>query len=189
MHDSKNSQFNPLLFPAVFSEEECKQLVSFCDETASPGLISPMEEGAESQINKTVRRSSIVRLQPEQHRWVIERLAAIVKTANGQYNYDLENAILEPPQIAAYSAKTKGTYGWHLDIGPTLLTRKISVSVPLNAGYQGGELQFNYGKPASQEQTPGAAITFPSYVMHRVCPVLKGVRYSLVTWVHGKHWR
>lgn len=121
--------------------------------------------------------------------WVMEKLAAIVKTANREYNYDLSNAVLEPPQIAAYHAKTKGTYGWHLDIGATLLTRKLSISIPLNSDYEGGELQFNYGKPATQTQEPGSAIVFPSYIMHRVTAVEKGTRYSLVTWIHGPHWR
>jgi PKHD-type hydroxylase len=32
-------------------------------------------------------------------------------------------------------------------------------------------------------------VTFPSWVMHRVTPVTKGVRYSLIAWIVGPRWR
>ena len=35
----------------------------------------------------------------------------------------------------------------------------------------------------------GVAVLFPSYMMHRVSPVTKGTRKSLVLWVGGEHYR
>ena len=32
----------------------------------------------------------------------------------------------------------------------------------------------------------GSLVVFPSFVYHRVCPVVKGTRYSLVVWNTGK---
>jgi PKHD-type hydroxylase len=34
----------------------------------------------------------------------------------------------------------------------------------------------------------GAMIVFPSFVYHRVIPVKRGVRYSLVGWYEGPHF-
>jgi PKHD-type hydroxylase len=53
--------------------------------------------------------------------------------------------------------------------------------------FEGGELQV---KPDSDdikflEQKQGRAWFFPSYTLHRVAPVTKGVRRSLVLWVGG----
>ena len=142
-------------------------------------------------INQEVRRSTITRVNVERDQWIMKKLLLIAQKANEHFQYDLTNGILEPAQIATYDAKDEGQYNWHLDIGPKVLTRKLSISIPLNdeKDFSGGELQFNYGKPVTQEQVAGTAIVFPSYVLHKVSPVTKGCRYSLVTWVHGPAWR
>ena len=64
--------------------------------------------------------------------------------------------------------------------------------------YEGGELQFDfrdYDPPLRDESEhvktvkeilpKGSIIVFPSYVWHRVQPVTKGKRYSLVLWNLG----
>ena len=69
--------------------------------------------------------------------------------------------------------------------------RKISVSVILNDDYEGGDLEFlvinHKGELERTKITPavGSAIIFPSYIMHRVTPVTKGTRYSVVAWYGG----
>ena len=69
--------------------------------------------------------------------------------------------------------------------------RKISVSVILNDDYEGGDLEFLVinakGELEICKITPavGSAIIFPSYIMHRVTPVTKGTRYSVVAWYGG----
>ncbi len=79
--------------------------------------------------------------------------------------------------------------------------RKISCSVLLNdpQSYEGGDFEIGYtnklcdgtiddtkvtlekGKMLKQ----GSVIVFPSFVWHRVTPVKKGKRYSLVNWALG----
>jgi PKHD-type hydroxylase len=39
------------------------------------------------------------------------------------------------------------------------------------------------GEPLRLAQ--GTTIIFPSYLMHRVNPVTRGNRFTLVSWVHG----
>ena len=69
--------------------------------------------------------------------------------------------------------------------------RKISVSAILNEDYEGGELQFKTLTPMGKVQiatvkgNKGDVIVFPSYINHRVTPVTKGTRYSVVAWYGG----
>ena len=69
--------------------------------------------------------------------------------------------------------------------------RKISVSAILNEDYEGGELQFKTLSSMGEEQIStvkgkkGDIIVFPSYINHRVTPITKGVRYSIVAWFGG----
>jgi PKHD-type hydroxylase len=43
--------------------------------------------------------------------------------------------------------------------------------------------------PQRLDRSRGAFIIFPSFMLHRVTPVTRGVRWSLVAWIHGKRWR
>ena len=76
---------------------------------------------------------------------------------------------------------------------PLLLgtVRKISVSAILNDDYEGGELSFStIEKDATVNITnikarKGDLIVFPSFIEHKVSPVTKGTRYSVVAWYGG----
>ena len=66
--------------------------------------------------------------------------------------------------------------------------RKISITVQLSdpSEYEGGDLQIKIN--AGQSDTPkglGNVVIFPSYLLHRVTPVTKGLRRSLVLWITG----
>ena len=78
--------------------------------------------------------------------------------------------------------------------------RKISMTCQLTDGseYRGGELEFdfrNYDPPMRDESkhlrqakeilSKGSIIVFGSFLWHRVKPVTKKVRYSLVMWSLG----
>ena len=184
----KQPGFFPMVIPNAFSEEEIASIINIWKEDHHQGTIETKQG---DQFNQQIRRSKITRVDIEKHAWIMQRFQQIFQTANSVFNYDLTDGIIEPCQIAAYSEEDEGTYGWHLDIGQNSLSRKISASVPLNGtdDFEGGDLVFNYGKPTKEKQTPGNAIVFPSFALHQVKPVTKGVRYSLVSWVHGPNWR
>jgi PKHD-type hydroxylase len=39
------------------------------------------------------------------------------------------------------------------------------------------------------DRTRGAFIAFPSFAVHRVSPVTRGTRWSLVAWITGSRWQ
>jgi len=82
--------------------------------------------------------------------------------------------------------------------------RKLSVTISLNDPdeYDGGNLQFDFRNQVDWEQNKksriktcteirprGSIIVFPSFVWHRVEPVTRGTRYSLVIWNLGYPFR
>ena len=102
-------------------------------------------------------------------------------------------------------------YDWHCDSWENVYDnpsnpdthgkiRKLSVTCSLSApeDYEGGELEFDFrnmdpDKPTIRkcaEIAPrGSIVVFPSHVWHRVKPVTKGTRYSLVIWNLGYPFR
>jgi PKHD-type hydroxylase len=143
--------------------------------------------------NAALRRSRVAFLGAEQkHAWLYQRLWAAVEQCNRQF-FDVDVVGVEPNvQIARYDATESGFYDWHFDFGPSRPLRKLSISIQLSssADYDGGDLELLYGPvPQRLDRSRGAFIIFPSFMLHRVTPVTRGVRWSLVAWIHGKRWR
>ena len=64
------------------------------------------------------------------------------------------------------------------------------MTVLLSNSFEGGDFEFtSYGKEeciiTPVEMNQGDIVVFPSWMEHRVAPVTKGIRYSLVTWFVG----
>lgn len=103
------------------------------------------------------------------------------------YDADIKN--IEEPQLLRYNVG--GKYNVHNDSEDCidgkiirLIPRDITILSYLNDEYEGGELEFpEYGISIKPKQN--TVITFPSYYefQHRVKPVTKGERFTLVTWI------
>ena len=110
------------------------------------------------------------------------------------YNFDL-NFMPEQIQYTEYYGTDKGHYDWHMDIGSQgfMPSRKLSVTVQLSGPdeYDGGDLQFWTGGqyPISGPRGKGNVVIFPSFLLHRVTPVIKGTRKSFVLWLGGGHYK
>jgi predicted 2-oxoglutarate/Fe(II)-dependent dioxygenase YbiX len=119
----------------------------------------------------------------------------VTTTNEKQYHYNLTK--FTPCQFARYDVGD--FYDYHQDSGQSKAdyeneTRKISMTVQFSdpKDYEGGEFYFYNGnkketEPPIQEQ--GSILIFDSNMWHRVTPVTKGVRYSLVSWSLGPSFR
>lgn len=158
---------------------------------------SDLDEG---RTDESVRVSNVKFYYPEPETyWIFEKLNYIIELNNSQFwNFDLNG--YESFQYSEYEASEGGKYDFHADIdysnreGATdLQTRKLSLSVILNeqgVDYEGGDFQILIGpKPITCDQAKGTVLLFPSWVLHRVAPVTKGVRKSIVVWVTGPKFR
>ena len=92
-------------------------------------------------------------------------------------------------QYTEYDESYQGHYDWHIDIGTDLTSkRKLSIVIQLSdpTEYEGCELEIcGSGPPKVCDKTKGTMFIFPSFLLHRVTPVTKGTRRSLVLWVTG----
>jgi len=137
-------------------------------------------------------------------RWVYREIQPYVHQANKNAGWNFNWDYSESCQFTIY--KKGQYYDWHCDSwdkpyavdGPTKgKIRKLSVTVSLTdpKEYKGGELQFDFrqqdpDKPrdirtCTEILPKGSLVVFPSFVWHRVKPVTKGIRHSLVVWNLG----
>ena len=152
--------------------------------------------GDTSGINLQIRASDIawISFKPEiAHIW--EKLSNAVAEVNSRYfHFDL-TGFHEPMQLGVYTEQQQGHYDWHIDAAPSdrNVPRKLSLAMLLSdpSEFEGGEFQVKTANDEVQtlECVKGRAWFFPSYTLHRVAPVTKGVRRSLVLWVGGPAFR
>ena len=170
----------------AFKPEEIDGLKKFCDAHAGEGVLT-------GGVADDYRRSSVAWLpQDEEWQWLHERIVKVAQGFNQRF-FGLElQGFGEKLQVARYDADREGAYDWHVDFGLKQQTRKLSISIQLSASdeYEGGDLEFDLGTEITKVgREQGLAVAFPSFVRHRVAPVTRGTRYSLVAWIHGPRFR
>ena len=87
--------------------------------------------------------------------------------------------------------KPEGHYTAHVDTfhQHSDETRKLTVLAFLNNDYEGGKFFINAdGRLFYPPQEKGTVLVFPSFMIHGVEPVTKGIRYSCVTWLVGPYF-
>src|SRR5215469_13641784 len=120
------------------------------------------------------------------------RMEAVVLRLNVDlFHFDLSG--LTTMQYAVYRQDEAGYFDWHNDYGryrgdPGQEPRKITISLQLSEGasYDGCDLEVRAGHPldvAPRER--GALMAFRANALHRVTPITRGTRKSLVAWAVG----
>jgi PKHD-type hydroxylase len=155
--------------------------------------------GYDGSIQKNDLRSSKIRwVNPadENSKFISDLLWYYGREANkNAFGFDI-NYLLDI-QYTKYIAEENGKYDWHYDTfwaNPTTYDRKLSIIIQLSdsADYEGGNFEidpFHPQLPADKIREKGSVIVFPSFLSHRVTPVTKGERISLVSWIQGPKFR
>jgi len=171
------------IFPRAFTGEECARITAI-------GAAGKPVAGAVERGDEAARVSDIAWIEPDPSvHWIYHRIGALIAAANRRYRFDLIG-LAEPLQFAQYGVD--GHFEWHTDLGVRgTSNRKLSVTVQLSdpAAYDGGELEFINMQGKSGHRELGTAVIFPSYLAHRVAPLTRGLRRSLVAWAYGPSLR
>lgn len=180
----------PLFLPPVFSPSDCARIVEMAEASGldQAGLVR-------GETDESIRRARIAWLDDQgEGAWVFQRVVETVIEANrNHFGFDLTE-FAERLQVAVYEGADRGRFDWHSDSGDGRLAgkRKLTFVAQLSdpADYEGGALELNpAGRAEALPRGQGEAVLFPSFVLHRVTPVTRGVRRSLTIWVHGPEFR
>ena len=182
---------------------------NLCDSIIEHSLNQKIEQGKTGQNfkknNFKTRDSNIVWLKDE---WIYKEIFPYINAANKNAEWNFHWSTSESMQFTIYNKEQH--YDWHQDAFPTYknpsildcygLTRKLSVVCQLTdqKKYTGGELVFDTRDYSPEERDKkkheqiyfelkqkGTIVVFPSFVWHKITPVKKGTRYSLVSWHLG----
>ena len=188
-HSLKHGIFE--VVPDALSAAECAVIKTVAAQLpASAGTIP------RDVVDEGYRKSQLRWLTMNQSTEAIySRIAQIIARSNdATWHFEITK-FSGPLQFTEYDA-LGSHYTWHMDWGPgTNNERKLSLSIQLSepAEYEGGDLEFMNGGVKEGERRMmrrvGTAIIFPSFIQHRVTPIVRGCRKSLVAWVGGRPYR
>ena len=205
MNTSSYWYFKSALTPK-FCDDVIKYGLSKTEQMAQTGNIKKKLNKEEIKTMKQVRNSDIAWLDDL---WIYKEIHPYVDKANEKAGWNFQWDFSESCQFTKY--KLNQYYDWHCDSYSKPYSdsskknfygkiRKLSVTCQLTDGseYEGGELEFDFRDydPSKRDESKhlikakeilpkGSIVVFPSHLWHRVKPVRKGIRYSLVLWNIG----
>ena len=191
-----------------FCDEVIKYALEQKDGIARTGGFDKKELSKEDVKNiQRKRKSDLVWFNDT---WIYKEIHPYVHEANRMAGWNFEWDRSESCQFTKY--KQGQYYDWHCDSWDKPYERKnkndpdngkirkLSMTCQLTDGseYSGGELEFDFRnyEPHQREESKhlrkateilpkGSIIVFPSFLWHRVKPITRGTRYSLVLWHLG----
>ena len=171
----------------MFTPKLCQEIID----------LSKTLEQKESTVNNlitkedTIRQSTISWIPFDKMQPVYNDINDFIQRINRNH-FGFENIqITEEAQVSSYS---KGQfYEWHTDTRTNMQeeppVRKLSMTLLLNdpSEFEGGDLEIANNEFVPMKQ--GHATIFASFLQHRVSPITRGVRKSLVMWFGGEPFK
>ena len=175
----------------LFTPDQCRQIIDAGrrqpPQQAQVGMNKP---GGGTDTKKRVTTISWIPF--EEMKPMYDQVNQFIQQANLNHFGFGDIQITEQAQFTEYPEG--GFYDWHMDCDVNMQheppVRKISMTVLLSPEnqFEGGDLEvMSPGKFKKLKQ--GHALIFASFLNHRVNPVIRGVRQSLVMWFGGTPFR
>jgi len=185
-----------------------------CDKLIKKFYSKKLHKGTIKGTSIKVRESEVIFSDDKE---LYDIINPFIATANEKAGWNFQWDFTESCQFTKYGLNQY--YNWHQDGSPECYPndhrfigyrnkyRKLSTVIALSDGsdYKGGDFEMDLrDKPMKdikdikdvrriitikELRKKGTIIVFPSFVWHRVKPVLSGTRYSLVSWTIGSPWK
>ena len=173
----------------IFTPKQCQMIINAGRSEPRNDAQVGNKEGIQGGVLDTKTRTSHISWIPfKKMTDMYKDIERIMKTTNGNH-FGFEG--MQITEMAQYTEYPEGGfYDWHTDNDVNCANeppvRKISMTILLSPEneFEGGDLELvKEGQAAKIKQ--GHAIFFASFIRHRVAPVTKGNRKSLVMWFGG----
>ena len=173
----------------IFTPEQCQIIINAVRSEPINDAQVGNKKGIKGGVLDTKTRTSHISWIPfKKMTDMYKDIEKIMKATNGNHFGFDGMQLTEPAQYTEYPEG--GFYDWHVDNDINFQheppVRKISMTILLSPEneFEGGDLELvKEGQSAKIKQ--GHAIFFASFIRHRVAPVTKGNRKSLVMWFGG----
>jgi PKHD-type hydroxylase len=182
------------LWTGAVHTKVCDSIIQYANTLPEQDASVGFDTG--NRVDEQIRTSTVRWIPPQSSPSIRDLLFQYAENANrNAFGFDLK--WINDIQFTTYSADVSAQYGWHHDVwwdNPQPYHRKLSVVVQMTdpSEYEGGRFEFDPSIPQPSEDAflpKGSVLVFPSFLRHRVTPVTRGIRRSLVSWIEGPKFR
>ena len=173
----------------MFTPEQCQMIINAGRSEPKNNASVGSKKGIKGGVYDTKTRTSHISWVPfSKMREMYKQIEKTMKATNGNH-FGFDG--MQITELAQYTEYPEGGfYDWHTDNDINCENeppvRKISMTCLLSPEneFEGGDLELmKEGQSVKLKQ--GQAIFFASFIRHRVAPVTRGNRKSLVMWFGG----
>ena len=182
-----NTEYSYWYYRNAIPKRICNDIIEYGLQNAKQSAVI-----ADKKLNQKIRKSNVAWLDEQ---WIYKEIVPYIEQANidAGWNYHISRS-----EMAQFTMYEPGQfYDWHVDAWTK--PYKKGENWPHLEGlytteYEDGQLEMGMNARPDHNRdihdlrplsTQGTVIVFPSYEWHRVQPVTKGTRYSLVVWMCG----
>ena len=177
----------------IFTPEQCQMIIEAGRSEPRNDASVGSDKGIKGGVIDTKTRTSHISWIPfKKMHEMYKQIEKTMKQTNGNHFGFDGMQITEMAQYTEYPEG--GFYDWHMDCDVNMAheppVRKISMTLLLSPEneFEGGDLEL-MKENGFAKLKQGHAIFFASFIRHRVTPVIKGNRKSLVMWFGGTPFR
>ena len=173
----------------IFTPEQCQMIINAGRSEPRNNAEVGSSQGSKGGVYDTKTRTSHISWIPfkKMHEMYKQIEKTMLRTNGNHFGFDG----MQISEMAQYTEYPEGGfYDWHTDNDVNCQNeppvRKISMTCLLSPEheFEGGDLELiKEGKAVKLKQ--GYAIFFASFIRHRIAPVTRGNRKSLVMWFGG----
>lgn len=202
-----NNAFDKLMYlpnmhvdRGFFSPDECDMICNYCSNLSlGEGGLFTGDDVYQTRKAKT----AWIRSPDPRTQWIYDKFNTLI----GYYNDNLFGLDLIGYEYFQYTEyDVEGKHNFHMDLALNVPLnadyyrinehlRKLTIVLMLNqqgVDFEGGDFQVNLSEerlPTTVQMSKGNVLLLPSFLLHRVTPVISGLRKTLVTWVIGPKFR
>jgi len=175
---------NGYTIPNAVSEQFCNNIIA---EYSKKEVEKELPYIGDGNLNLNIR--NVKRLPLPMNQGIGATLTSLGLNLNNQF---WKYSITHSNQTEFLMYEIDGKYEKHTDTvhKHSNECRKLTVLAILNDDFEGGKFFIQNGhEKFYPRQNKGDVIVFPSFMLHGVEPVTKGIRYSVVTWMVGDYFK
>ena len=187
------ADFNYYYFKKYFNKSKIKKINNFIEKNFDS--FQNENDGAKREYGSLKKIATVKQIYCKKIKPFFNELESQLHLINQKhFGYDLydinDNSL---SLFNTYDGNVKGHYDWHKDgTRLNLMDAKLTVLVNLSTeNYEGGEFLINNGNPEIIKEftEAGDVLMFQSMILHKVNPVIKGIRKSLTFFLNGPSFK
>lgn len=179
-------------YDSFFSKKECDDIINHIKSNYEQKLASISDSYNLGSVNKLHRDSLMWLVSVNDLKIFKEVMFFVVDSNSYNFKFDIDYDKKEEMNLLLY--ESDGHFDFHTDQPFTKkqsTIRKLTCIIQLSDSkeYEGGDLEFLFlGKDPltyPEFRNQGSVIVFPSFILHKISPIISGQRHSLVSWWSG----